>query len=480
MRSIRFRLICGTAVAMAIILAASAVTLHFSLRFSLLREFDDALLAHARAVAAMMDQDGQKLVFEFDPNRMPDFDPGRHPAFFELWDAGGAVLGRSPSLRNADMPIPAGSPMDRAFYMRLPDGRWGRAMRFSFLPRPEEPDHPPPNRKSVTVLVGREIESVQNSVERFDIRLAVVSTIATLSSALLMVWIIGRGLRPLQTLANRIDGFQEPDLAERIELSNCPMELQPVVGRLNEMLSRLQSAFAREKAFAADVAHEMRTPLAGLQMSMEVCASKPRSSEEYSRTIEKCLGILGQMRSMIDSLLMLARAESRQLAMDMQNLSVGEVLQKSWDEHSATAASRGLHVNWQLESASQIRGDQEKLRLVFRNLFENSTAYCDEGGSIQIDTRDSDGRVVLSISNTGCWLSPEEIGHVFDRFWRGDRARSQTETHCGLGLTLCKRIVEALGGSISAQITPDERFQITMQFAASSSASVPMPVDQLI
>ena len=136
----------------------------------------------------------------------------------------------------------------------------------------------------------------------------------------------------------------------------------------------------------------------------------------------------------------------------MQTISLSEISWESWGEHAAIAEPCGLHVSWHLESKGQIRGDMEKLRLVLRNLFENAVNYCDEGGSIQIDLRNSDGHVVLCIFNTGCRLTPEEIVHVFERFWRGDLARSQTQTHCGLGLTLCKRIVEVIGGSISAQI----------------------------
>ena len=165
--------------------------------------------------------------------------------------------------------------------MRLPDGRRGRAIMFSFFPRPEGPGNPPPDRKRRYRPGAREIESVQNSVYRFDIRLAVVSGIATLSFALLMIWIIGRGLRPLQTLAHRIAGFEEPNIAGRIDLPNCPTELQPVVGRLNEMLAKLQSAFAREKAFAADVADELHPACRAANVHGSLCVQTAQCPRIY-------------------------------------------------------------------------------------------------------------------------------------------------------------------------------------------------------
>jgi two-component system heavy metal sensor histidine kinase CusS len=277
---------------------------------------------------------------------------------------------------------------------------------------------------------------------------AVVAGVATMGG------VVARGLRPLNTLANSIERVGTTNLSERITVNETPREMTPVVERLNELLARLQAAVVRERAFTADVAHELRTPLAGVSSALEVSASRPREASEYQEVMGKCLLATRRMQSMVESLLLLARADSRQLSSTSPPIEFDMLLWECWDLHAADAQRRGLQVGWTRSAEAGGRyTDDTLLRIVLHNLFANAVTHCNAGGRIEIasDIPDTPNDAVrLRISNTGSQVPPGESQFVFDRFWRGDAARSDTGVHCGLGLALCRKLVEVLSGTIDA------------------------------
>src|SRR5205823_192888 len=146
----------------------------------------------------------------------------------------------------------------------------------------------------------------------------------------------------------------------RLAVEEVPSELAPVVNRLNDLLTRLHAAFDRERSFTANVAHELRTPLAGLVTTLEVCRSRAREPQAYQAVIERCLGITQGLRSMIENLLTLARADSRQLQVHLEDVDVNAFLKQCWDEFELAAAARNLDVDWNLESGAFAQSDREK------------------------------------------------------------------------------------------------------------------------
>jgi len=267
--------------------------------------------------------------------------------------------------------------------------------------------------------------------------------------------VVHRGLRPLGALASRIAAIGDEHLDDRIALRDTPAELRPVVDRLNEMLARVESAVLRERSFSADVAHELRTPLAGLETALEVCLARPRQPEEYTSVARQCLATTRATRGMVETLLMLARADARQLKVFPGPVEVEPLLRGCWVRVEARARERGLRVDWHVERSCIIRSDPEQLALVVGNLFDNAVAYADAGGRVEIAASRNGEAATIEVRNSGCALSREQIGQVFERFWRGDESRTSSNgsgnggVHCGLGLALCHRVVVLLGGSIA-------------------------------
>jgi len=322
----------------------------------------------------------------------------------------------------------------------------------------------------MTLVLARQTGEIDAVLARLRYLLIVVGSAAVIVTSAMLISVVHGGLRPLRRLATRIEELGEGNLSARVELPHAPAELAPMVDRLNDLLARLEASFRREKAFTSDVAHELRTPLAGLRSTLEVSASKPREPDAYRTAIQESLAITCQMQTMVQNLLCLARMEAGQVQVVRECVDVAALLRECWAMVDREAAERRLRITWELANPCLVETDGHKLRQVFQNLLDNAVSYTNEGGSIAVQAKANDSQALIEITNTGCRLSPEEIERVFDRFWRGDGTRGDTG-HCGLGLSLAQRIVALLKGDIQAESMTDGRFQVRV--------SIGLPVRRL-
>jgi signal transduction histidine kinase len=163
---------------------------------------------------------------------------------------------------------------------------------------------------------------------------------------------------------------------------------------------------------------------------------------------------------------MLARAEAGQLRVEMKTVDLSAMLAECWALVDDRATSRGLSVRWTVPPECLVRSDADKLRIVIQNLFDNVVSHADENGDVRVTARGETGKVFLDIANTAKGLAGRDVHRVFDRFWRADSSRTDTATHSGLGLSLCRRLADLLAGEISATATEAGEFQITLQLPA--------------
>jgi len=470
MRSLRFRLLVQTSLAAAIVLGMLGFSLYFCLRRAAKSDFDEALLAKARAVAATAEQHGQQIVFDYSPEELPNFATKDRPDYFEAWIDPGVVI-RSPSLGNRDLPRPVVTAI-RYRTTVLPDGRPGRLIGMSFTTTLElnagsdssKADAP----RVVLLTVGTDTIALHNSLHDFLFILVGLCCLAIVVSGAVLVWVVGRGVRPVVRLAGAIDELQENDLSVRLSVPTVPEELEPVVEKLNALLSRLESAFAREKAFTADVAHELRTPLAALLTTFEVCRSRPRDESFYSGTIDKCRDVARGMQSMVETLLILARADAGLLSLNVKKTDVAALLEDCWALFEPRAKARKLQVRWEVPDLVFVDTDPEKLRIILHNIFDNAVSYANDQGTVRVSALVKPQRLLIEIANTGSQIRADRTAELFERFWRGDQARAQTGLHCGLGLSLCQRLSRLLNGQIEIQSTQGEWFVMRLWLPASS------------
>jgi len=456
-RSMQGRLLAGTLVSTAGVLSVAGIAIYVLVRASLWAEFDGAMADKARTMTAMVEQDEDDIELEFKEPVMSEFDRTERLEHYQIWRSSDQVLLRSPSLQTGDLPYWTG-PLDTLVYREaiLPNGRPGRLVSLTYRPQPGHEDERPqrtavsPNAP-ITLIIGRETTALDRTLSRLRTLLVTVGVLAAALSAAVLRWTVYRGLSPLRALAGQIEEIDEQDLGVRLDVPRSMTELMPVVFRLNGLLERLDAAFARERAFTADAAHELRTPLAGLLSILEVTITRTRDIAAYQKAIGKCLSIARQMRTMVDNLLWLARLEAAPAPVERHAVCVEELLLECWGPLAVRASERQLHVTWQCRESTVLSTDRDKLRHVFVNVLENAVTYTNTGGQVTIESLSQNGAVLVRITNTGSELSQEEAEQAFARFWRGDSARKDTGQHYGLGLSLSQRIVALLGGSIQAE-----------------------------
>jgi heavy metal sensor kinase len=467
LRSLQLRLLLSTSLASSAILALLSVSIYLFMWHRLLDEFDMALLTKARSVAAMVELNGSTVSFDADLEQMPEFTRDHSPEYFEIWLSDGKVLARSPSLHGKDLPRAATEPEPHRESVRLPDGHKGLEITQLFPIRFEHDDEEPAkpmaiNPTAVVAVAARPLE-VSQTLDDLEWLLWTLCGAAVVLSGAVLVLIVRREMRPINRLATEIGSLKETDLSRRLDTGAVPIELMPVVEKLNGLLGRLDQSFAREKAFTADVAHELRTPLAGILTTLEVCRTRPRASAEYESAIDECRSMTSRLQSLIESLLLLARADAGQLLVRKQPMDLYHLMQECWLPMLARVQAKQLTVDNSNTGDCVLNIDADKTRMVVCNLLDNAVSYVPEGGSIHWSVNRSDTGIEIKITNTGSQVATEDAGKLFDRFYRGDQARSDTGVHCGLGLSLCQRLMRLMGGEISIETVVGGEFTVQLK-----------------
>jgi two-component system, OmpR family, heavy metal sensor histidine kinase CusS len=491
MRSLRGILILGTTIATALVLAVAGCLLYALARASLIEQMDRGLIDRARLIASGMESRCGSVNDKSTPVRLGD-EVLASGDYMQVWQGNGKVLFQSSSLVKDGLEEFGGTPKSpECRWVSLPGGKTGRAVGVRFRASScgcdtcsiISPCGCKTNSASngdgektksgtdkplvittigVTLVLARDAEYVHSTLADLRTLLLLVGGAAIAASAGVLLLIIRRGLQPLDRLAAAISEIGEQDLHERINVASAPRELKPVGDRLNELLGRLETAFERERSFSADIAHELRTPLAGLRTTIDVTLARMRSSGEYHKALNDCLLITSQMHAMVENLLSLARLESGQVALQMRPLTLSELIREHWEPLASLGEARKMRLQWDLDGDRPFVSDPTQLGLMIHNVLDNAVSHGEAGGQVSVVGRVGENEAMVSVANTGSAVSQDQVENIFKRFWRGDAARTETGIHCGLGLALTKRIATLLGGTIRVTSALGGRFEITI------------------
>ncbi len=406
------------------------------------------------------------------PRAAPDLSsrparPPRGPAGPWRWRVSTTRVIRSASLGESELPRLEAEPGRPRFErLTLPDGRPGRAVGVQF-PGPNSPPglHRLP-AMHLSVVVAADTVELDHQLRFLGVLLA-ATAVGTMAVAGGVSWlVVSRGLRPLGTVARAIAAMDESDLKQRIPRQGVPREIDPVVKQLNGLLARLDEAFERERTLTADVAHELRTPVAEIRTIAEVTLNRDREAGEYREALGEALTVTRTLQGLIERLLVLARLESGQMRPESQPVALQPLLNEFGMLVRAEAERRGVSFTNGCPPDAIVLAHPMLLEVVLSNALLNAAAYTPDGGRVEAVGELTGANWRFSIANTGCELKPEEAGRVFDRFWRADAARGKSGLNCGLGLTLVRRAMEAMGGAAEAHVTEDRRFVLSLSLPA--------------
>jgi heavy metal sensor kinase len=277
------------------------------------------------------------------------------------------------------------------------------------------------------------------------------------------------GLRPLRRLSEAVSRVSEKDFRLHFDEDQMTAELQPIADRLQETLDQLQHAFDREKQAAADISHELRTPVAALLTTIDVALRKPRKPEEYREALEDCRASGQQIGQLVERLLTLARLDAGVDRLRVERVDAVGVAEQCASLVRPLAEARGVTVKLHGKSPAVLDADPAKLREVITNLLHNAIEYNKPNGAVDLKVARHNGTLKVEVSDTGIGIAPEAKAHLFERFFRVDPARHAEGLHAGLGLAIVKGYVDLMGGSIHVDSTPGEGTTFCVELPATAA-----------
>jgi two-component system OmpR family sensor kinase len=427
---IRLRLTLAFALAMAVVLAATGAFLHVRLAESLDEAIDERLQARAAELAPLV-AEGEPLPSGVDE---PDerFSQVVEPA------AGRVLAGDHLS----------GPLLDRRALGKAASGaRWFQVENVSGVDgRARVLATPVDVQGSVVLLVGESLEDRDETLTELLTLLLVVGPIALALASLLGYALATAAFRPVEAMRAEASSISASEPGRRLPLPDARDEVRRLGQTLNQMLERLESALERERAFVADAGHDLRTPLAALKAELELALRRPRTAAELEGAIRSAAEETDRLARLAEDLLLLARSDQRRLPLRLENVSTGDLMARVAERYGAQAgrAARRIEVR---DEPLELTGDPVRLEQALANLVENALRH--GGGTVRLTAAERDGTVELHVVDEGAGFPAELLPHAFDRFTRGDAARSGEGA--GLGLAIADAIAKAHGGTAHAE-----------------------------
>jgi heavy metal sensor kinase len=327
--------------------------------------------------------------------------------------------------------------------------------------------------RGTLILVAQSTTRLQNELSALRWQLAAAGGIV-LIVGLGGGWLLAsRTLRPIEVISATASSITARTLTGRIDDQKVPSELTELAQILNAMFARLQMAFEQQTRFTADASHELRTPLAVMRTHVESALRQPRTPEEYRETLDVCLQSLQRMSSLVQGLLTLARVDAGKLDVRLTAIDLKPLTAECVQLLQPLAAERHINIYLHLRPAT-VLGDPSQLTQVVTNLLANAIQYNRPGGSVDVHLDCDQSAATLSLRDTGPGIPAEARPRLFERFFRLDEARARTAGGNGLGLAICKSIVQAHQGEIGCEAGPDGKgsvFWIRLPALQKSSSS---------
>jgi len=451
-RSIRFRMALWYAALLAGALALFGAATYLGLERYLQKSLEESLIKQARSIGDVLlvniNQSGQDYV---DNEITEHYSPEINGRFIRVTRANGKQI------------YVSGPPKDGTFdpalvaAQRLPLTReFTREMEMS--DGHELLLHGLPYRASDGAQFLIEVAAPYNQIESvlrgllltFALGLPLIVALAIGGGYLLM----RRALHPVDEIRQKAAQITSRNLSERLPVVHTGDELERLATDLNRMIARLEGSFLQINRFSADASHELRTPLTVLQGELEAIAQKGQGLPEDVRdTIGSALEETQRLSKIVASLLAISRLEAGEARVQPVRLDLAELARTTTDQMKLLAEEKRISLTSDGSEPVEVQADPSRLKQVVVNLLDNAIKYTPEGGNVSISVMRRDDHAVLEVADSGLGISADDLPHVFERFYRADKARSRQMGGTGLGLSIVRSICLAHGGQITVNST---------------------------
>jgi two-component system OmpR family sensor kinase len=303
------------------------------------------------------------------------------------------------------------------------------------------------------VLVGASTAAIQGQLLRLSMGLTFTGVAVVALGLAGGWWLAGRAIRPISAISSAAEAIATGALSQRISVSETESELGRLAGVLNHTFEKLEQSFQQQVRFTADASHELRTPLSVILTQTQLALSRERSPQEYQEVLAICERAAERMRVLVNSLLELARVDSGEFALVREDCDLSRIAREAIDFIQPLAEQKKVKLHSQLET-TRSKVDPMKLAQVLINLLTNAIQHNPEATEVSVFLQSNGDRAIFRISDTGKGIPAEAMPHLFERFFRADKARSRNSGNSGLGLAISKAIVEAHGGTLQVASTP--------------------------
>lgn len=440
------------AAATALVFSVAGVHLYLSMSQQLQLRDDTVLLNTISFLRHRLEMpDGMELA-RLHPDRLLDVVLGQEGFLLAIKDSREGLL--AASTRDAmelstDAPVPADLSPDAAAIRDWhgSDGKRGRVIA-AWVRIGQEPND------QVQLIVAREHTGSAIVLREHRNHVLLVVLTGVLATALLGYVIARRGLRSVRMVARAAGEITANQLGGRLRIEDAPAELEDMVRAFNHMLDRLEDSFRRLTQFSSDIAHDLRTPIGNLMIQTQVTLTQRRSMPEYEALLASNIEEYERLTRMLENMLFLARADNTQVALHRDHISVALELKRIAGYFEGMADETGVTLDVDVSGA--LVADAILFRRAVSNLVANAIRHTPSGGHVTILGHEQEpDQFVVAVSNPGGGIPPEHLSRIFDRFYRVDDSRGESQSSSGLGLAIVRSIVTLHGGSVQVESIPN-------------------------
>lgn len=445
-RSIRFRLTAWYAAFLAVTFAVLGIGVWLAMRDSIDDTVDKELRSRLQAMRSFLQRqapDGEGLVDELIEHAALAPSGAR----FRVVNANGQWLYQSPGTE-AWAVIPPGAahlPQRGRVETVMQKGKPVRVLSAAIAP--------------VVVQIGIPVDEFAEMLDGFTWTMLLGSPVLLLLASAGGYWMSGRALAPVERIARTASEIEARNLSERLPVLGTGDELDHLSQTLNAMFARLEDSFRRITQFTADASHELRTPVAIIRTTAEVIRRKSRSEKEYAEALDRILAESERTTELIEGLMLLARADANAEDLVLEPVGLDEVARTACADARVLAEAAGIALTGDDGfTPCLVAGDYRALHRLLLVLLDNGIKYSGPGGAVRLhlEVRQQGARrmAVCEVRDDGIGIPPEDLPHIFERFYRASKDRSRKISGVGLGLSIAQVIAQRHGGEIQVESQP--------------------------
>jgi heavy metal sensor kinase len=465
-RSIKFRLVAWYAVLLTGIFLFLCTSLYLDLRIFLENGLKETQTRRARQVGTVLLAHMNDTGEDYVAGQIKDwFAPESNDRFIRITRDDGHVkrviyesdTPKDGSFNPADVPAfapPARGAETVVHKQKLPRGNTLLVVGLKYKSTPSA---------NYLIEFGELLDPVETMLDHLFLQLALVLPIAVAIITAGGYWLVYRALRPVERITRAAEEITQLNLSQRLPVTHSRDELEQLSVALNRMIARLDDAFQNSKRFVADASHDLRTPLTILRGELESLVEDRQFDGELRGRLAGLLEEAIHLSKIVDQLFTLTQLDNGEPRKDWQRFDLAELARTTAEQMSLLAEDKRISLSSIADPAVFVLGDRSRIKQVIVNLLDNAIKYTPAAGRVLVRVHSASEQAVLEVEDSGIGIPPDALPHVFERFYRVDKARSADAESAGLGLAIVKAICVAHGAEVEASSVPGVGSRFTVK-----------------